>query len=194
MKPHSLIAIVPLVLVSCQLEPAFPPVPEMPYRPRPQRVTAANTPATPAEQPQTTTWENTPVATSYISDAPRQTTPVQAPAPIPDPVAAAPTPAPSPAPVSVQPITPLESSPLLPASNPTAAASTPQSTDAQDLKNITNTGPIPTAMPVEGDPTRVWNPLDPSKKIRIINPKTNQPYPSGKKLKVRGTNFQFIVP
>ncbi len=78
-----------------------------------------------------------------------------------------------------------------PTETPAPAANTAPATDP---KLITNTGPIPTAARVEGDPTRVWNPLDPSKKIRIINPKTNQPYPSGKKLKVRGTNFQFYVP
>ena len=74
------------------------------------------------------------------------------------------------------------------------ATPAPAPAPAKDLQSITNTGPIPTAMPVEGDPTRVWNPLDPKKTIRIINPKTNQPYPSGKKLKVRNTNYFFYVP
>lgn len=46
---------------------------------------------------------------------------------------------------------------------------------------------------VEGDPTRVYNPLDPSLTIRVTD-KNGKPYPSGKKLKVRGTNFLFIVP
>lgn len=85
-----------------------------------------------------------------------------------------------------------------PSITPTPPAPTPTASNnagATDLKQITNNnGLIPTATRVEGDPTRVWNPLDPSKTIRIINPKTNQPFPSGKKLKVRGTNYQFYVP
>ncbi len=63
-----------------------------------------------------------------------------------------------------------------------------------DPKLITNTGPIPVATKVEGDPIRVYNPLDPTKTIRIIDPKTGKVHPSGKVLKVKGTNFKFIVP
>lgn len=63
-----------------------------------------------------------------------------------------------------------------------------------DPKSITNQGPIPVATRVEGDPTRVYNPLDPSKTIRVIDPRTGQPYPSGHELKVRGTNYHFYVP
>ena len=72
---------------------------------------------------------------------------------------------------------------------PAAPASTPT-----DPKLITNTGPIPVATRVEGDPIRVYNPLDPTKTIRIIDPKTGKVHPSGKVLKVKGTNFKFIVP
>ncbi|MDO5450562.1 MAG: hypothetical protein Q4F30_06705 [Akkermansia sp.] len=65
----------------------------------------------------------------------------------------------------------------------------------EPAKKITNEGgKIPTAMRVEGDPTRVYNPLDPSKTIRIIDKKTGQPYPSGKELKVRNTDYHFYVP
>ena len=71
---------------------------------------------------------------------------------------------------------------------PAAAAST-----ATDLSQITNTGPIPVAMRVPGDPTRVYNPLNPNKTIRVVD-KDGKPFPSGKKLKVRGTNFMFYVP
>ena len=46
---------------------------------------------------------------------------------------------------------------------------------------------------VEGDPLRVYNPLDPSKTIRVTD-KNGNPQPSGKKLKVPGTNFLFYVP
>ena len=62
-----------------------------------------------------------------------------------------------------------------------------------DPSKITNDGPIPVATRVEGDPTRVYNPLDPSKTIRIID-KNGNVFPSGKELKVRGTNYHFYVP
>jgi hypothetical protein len=74
-----------------------------------------------------------------------------------------------------------------------AAKSTNTANQAVDLSQITNTGPIPVATRVPGDPTRVYNPLNPSKTIRVVD-KDGKPYPSGKKLKVRGTNFMFYVP
>ena len=64
---------------------------------------------------------------------------------------------------------------------------------ATALSQITTTGPIPVAMRVPGDPTRVYNPLNPNKTIRVVD-KDGKPFPSGKKLKVRGTNFMFYVP
>ncbi len=198
-------------LTGCVLD--TDPVPEMPYRPRP---VAPQQPA-PAEEPvQTTTWENAPAASSFITPpaatkqtahapapAPAAAAPVVTPAPVAAPAAApaaepnpAPSPVPAPAetkPAEIQPtVINLDTPPA--ASSSPAPAPAPEAATGTELKQITNTGPIPTAARVEGDPTRVWNPLDPSKKIRIINPKTNQPYPSGKKLKVRGTNFQFYVP
>lgn len=183
-------------LSSCVLQ--TDPVPEMPYRPRPVVVTPA-----PQQEPapqQTTTWETAPEPSSHITDTLAQRMPgstaVEAkpapdlPEPPPEPApAAAPTPAPAEPPAS---LTPPEITPFTPSTPATAPAPTPAA--ATDLKKITNDGPIPTAARVEGDPTRVWNPLDPSKRLRIINPKTNQPYPSGKKLKVPGTNYQFYVP
>lgn len=74
------------------------------------------------------------------------------------------------------------------AAKPAASAS-----KAVDMSQITNTGPIPVATRVPGDPTRVYNPLNPSKTIRVVD-KNGKPYPSGKELKVRGTNFHFYVP
>ncbi len=85
--------------------------------------------------------------------------------------------------------------PVAPVANPApkpTASPTPAS-QPTDLKKITNDGPIPVATRVEGDPTRVYNPLDPSKTIRIID-KNGNVFPSGKKLKVRGTNYHFYVP
>lgn len=186
-------------LSSCVLQ--TDPVPEIPYRPRPVVITAA---PQQEEAPQTTTWETAPAASSHITESPADRTPVgtavepkvEPAAPVTskaEPVApVTPTPAAAASsPLEITPFTPTTAAPAAP-SSPAAAAAAASS--AADLSKITNDGPIPTAARVEGDPTRVWNPLDPSKKIRIINPKTNQPYPSGKKLKVRGTNYQFYVP
>ncbi len=191
------------------------PLPEMPYRPRAVKHTP---PAQPKqEEPvQSTTWEESPAPSPFITTqtpTPRPSnnhaadaTSTPRPSPTDKPVTPSSSPATSPAPASrpveqpapaerpTQP-TVIDLPPQSPAPSPTTApAPATSSKPSTDLKQITNTGPIPTAARVEGDPTRVWNPLDPSKKIRIINPKTNQPYPSGKKLKVRGTNFQFYVP
>lgn len=105
----------------------------------------------------------------------------------------APIPAPKPAAATPQPkavtpaLTPIVAKPAS-AAKPTTAASS-----ATDMSKITNTGPIPVATRVPGDPTRVYNPLNPSKTIRVVD-KNGKPYPSGKELKVRGTNFHFYVP
>ncbi len=81
---------------------------------------------------------------------------------------------------------------LKPASTPAPAKA---ASTVANPKLITNDGPIPVATPVPGDPTRVYNPLDPSKTIRIISNKaTGTVYPSGKKLKVPGTSYFFYVP
>lgn len=106
----------------------------------------------------------------------------------------APIPTPSPAPAAAaQPKT--AESVLTPIVTKPAAAPQPATTTsaATDMSQITNTGPIPVATRVPGDPTRVYNPLNPSKTIRVVD-KNGKPYPSGKELKVRGTNFHFYVP
>lgn len=133
------------------------------------------------------------------------------PAPQAAPAAAAPAakvtpPAPAPAPLDLTKpiISPQPATPAAPAAAPASAApaapavtapapAAPALSTAVDKSQITNTGPIPVATRVEGDPTRVYNPLDPSKTIRVID-KNGKPYPSGKELKVRGTNFHFYVP
>lgn len=183
------------------------PVPEMPYNPRRQPVVqqpvvqpvAQQNPYAPAG-----TWTPAvqqpavPGYTAVLTPTPqvRPTAPV--------------------APVVHQPVTPPTTSPYVTQpstpktiTQPTVAttavqppvvstvtpppSSTPMSTPT-DPKLITNTGPIPVATRVEGDPIRVYNPLDPTKTIRIIDPKTGKVHPSGKVLKVKGTNFKFIVP
>ena len=118
--------------------------------------------------------------------------------PTPEPAKPAPVAAPTPAPAPKPVVTPPAPTPApAPAPAPAAAAKPAVSASAAaagaDPKTITNQGPIPVATRVEGDPTRVYNPLDPSKTIRVTD-KTGKPYPSGKELKVRGTNFHFYVP
>lgn len=196
-------------LSSCVYYPH--PVPEMPYSPR--RVVAATpTPAaTPAPAPATPA----PAALPAPQPAP---TPWAAPAahtepdPFPAPMVVTPKPAPSPAPAPAKASTAItKPAPVkapAPVTKPAAAPAPipapapikePTKTPAQKLmaggdpSKITNDGPIPVATRVEGDPTRVYNPLDPSKTIRIID-KNGNVFPSGKELKVRGTNYHFYVP
>ncbi len=137
-------------------------------------------------------------------------------APIPDPVASQPIPQPHNAPLDLtrpivpgtqrtapipapKPVTNTQPKPAAPALTPivtkpaAAAKPTTAASSATDMSKITNTGPIPVATRVPGDPTRVYNPLNPSKTIRVVD-KNGKPYPSGKELKVRGTNFHFYVP
>lgn len=136
-------------------------------------VRPAVTPTTrPAVTPTPTVRPTTPTVTPTGSHITQSYTP---PAP-----AVTPAPAPAMQPPVVSTVTPPST---------TGAANPPT-----DPKLITNTGPIPVATKVEGDPIRVYNPLDPTKTIRIIDPKTGKVHPSGKVLKVKGTNFKFIVP
>lgn len=194
------------------------PVPEMPYYPRRQPVvqptlSAVQTPAvtaparpasqakpaaparatsTPAARPAAPTTPTAP-ATPPRTSSTHITQPV-APQPAPTaaptiPVAAATPPSVTPPPATVTPTVVTTVTP--PASGPAPEGAANAATDP---RLITNTGPIPVATRVEGDPIRVYNPLDPTKTIRIIDPSTGQVYPSGKVLRVRGTNFRFIVP
>ena len=58
-------------------------------------------------------------------------------------------------------------------------------------------GKLPVAVPVPGSPLEVYSPYDPSKTIRILNKKTGQRQPSGKKLYdpySPGGKGIFIVP
>ena len=114
-------------------------------------------------------------APAKASTAITKPAPVKAPAPVAKP-AAAPAPLPAPAPIKEPAKTPAQ-----------------KLMAGVDPSKITNDGPIPVATRVEGDPTRVYNPLDPSKTIRIID-KNGNVFPSGKELKVRGTNYHFYVP
>ncbi|MBQ8517447.1 MAG: hypothetical protein IJ498_07715 [Akkermansia sp.] len=164
------------------------------------------------------TWVVTPPAAPNPTEAavpglmPLPSSPAAgAPIPAPRPTVTTPAAASVPAPVtptipSLKPVTPtsttitsgangkLTPTVAKPATLASAAAPTSMAHRlATDPKSITNQGPIPVATRVEGDPTRVYNPLDPSKTIRVVD-KNGKPYPSGKELKVRGTNFHFYVP
>ncbi len=182
------------------------PVPEMPYQPY-RRTASTVPPLTP--MPQTDgVWQTTaPANTAAIPDPYVGA----APAPVPAPAVATPAPAPKPAaapaaparPTSTITQTPLKLNPpatpaakpitVKPAAAPKPATTPAHATTAANPADITNKGPIPVATPVPGDPTRVYNPLDSSKTIRITD-KNGKVYPSGKELKVRGTNFHFYVP
>lgn len=80
---------------------------------------------------------------------------------------------------------------------PTAAAKAapkPATTPAPVAKpevKVADTPPVASRVP--GDPFRVYNPYEPSKTI-LIKGANGQPFPSGKKLKIQGTDKYFIVP
>lgn len=150
--------------------PAAKPAPQSAPAPAPAPTPAAKTPA--VTHPEVTIVPDPPKPIAI----PAVVTPPPAPKPV---VVSTPDPAPAPAPEPAA------------TAKPAAAASTAAA--GADPKSITNQGPIPVATRVEGDPTRVYNPLDPSKTIRVTD-KTGKPFPSGKELKVRGTNFHFYVP
>lgn len=184
------------------------PVPEMPYTERRQPVVQPMLqPALPQPSAVPTAWGVAaqpgipqrptayapaaqpalpPVATAHVAPAPQPARPATPAASthITQPFTPPPL---TPAPVAMQPPAVTHVTPPTPDAAGQAATPT-------DPKLITNTGPIPVAMRVEGDPIRVYNPLDTTKTIRIIDPKTGKVHPSGKVLKVKGTNFKFIVP
>lgn len=181
------------------------PVPEMPYTPRQQPVVQQN-PYAPAgtwgptgQQPTAPALHPTPPGYTAVLTP---TTPVRPTAPVTPVVQPQVRPA-APAPYVPQPSTPktitqpsVATTAVQPPVVSTVTPPTPSAPTSTptDPKLITNTGPIPVATRVEGDPIRVYNPLDPTKTIRIIDPKTGKVHPSGKVLKVKGTNFKFIVP
>ena len=194
-----------------------PLVKDMPYRPRAQRPAATPTPAAPVATAIPNTWATEAPGTTpgtAIPAAPAAPKPAKPATPVPAPKPATPAPAPKPKPVVSQPAekpldltkpvvtpepTPAPTPAPAPEPKPAPAVTQPAAPapeapkPAVDKKSITNEGPIPVATRVEGDPLRVYNPLDPSKTIRVTD-KNGNPQPSGKKLKVPGTNFLFYVP
>ena len=186
----------------CACVRVTPGVPDMPYnaaqyahrdvQPTPAPAAAPTTPETaPAPTaPAVQTPAPAPVAdTTKPLDLTQPIAPVE---PKPAPVVTTPDPTPAPAPVTVPEPKPAPASSGI--TTPDSGVTPPPAITTEAPKKITNKdGHIPTAMRVEGDPTRVYNPLDPSKTIRVID-KNGNPYPSGKELKVRGTDYHFYVP
>ncbi len=201
----STLALSSTVLSSCiYYTQPMPDMPYQPYRPNPA-MAQANAQAYAAAAQASETWYTTaPTAPMIPTANPYSGAAIPAPAVVPQPAPrTAATPAPAKPSTSItqpqlklNPVTPKPAAPVAakpatpPAPKPATAAPAAAS---KDPKTITNTGPIPVATPVPGDPTRVYNPLDSSKTIRITD-KNGKVYPSGKELKVRGTNFHFYVP
>lgn len=191
----------------CSCVRVTPGVPDMPYnaaryanrdvQPAPAPVAAPTAaPATPAATPakqKPTTPAPAPAVQKPVKPAPAPAADTKKPLDLTKPIAPKETkPTPAPAPVKVTEPKPAPTSKGITTSD--SGVTPPPTITPEAPKKITNKdGHIPTAMRVEGDPTRVYNPLDPSKTIRVID-KNGNPYPSGKELKVRGTDYHFYVP
>lgn len=188
-------------------------LPDMPYRKPIQRTTlppntAPVTPVLPTAPtgagsgaaipaPKVTPPPAPKPATHTPTTAPKPATPAQPKLPKPEqPKLPTPTVPTTPAVTPPAPSTPSITHPSVTPPAPTVSPNppaTPAPTPAP-VKKITNEGgKIPVAVQVEGDPTRVYNPIDPSRKLRIIDKNGNR-VSSGKKMKVPGTDFIFIVP
>lgn len=188
-------------------------LPDMPYRKPIQRTTlppntAPVTPVLPTAPtgagsgaaipaPKVTPPPAPKPATPPTTTAPKPATPAQPKLPKPEqPKLPTPTVPTTPAVTPPAPSTPSITHPTVTPPAPTVSPNppaTPAPTPAP-VKKITNEGgKIPVAVQVEGDPTRVYNPIDPSRKLRIIDKNGNR-VSSGKKMKVPGTDFIFIVP
>ncbi len=170
-------------------------VPDMPYHPG---ATPAPTPAPVAApsngEPKTISDEQLLPPMSGITPT---ASPAPAPIPAPKPVSTpsygsalipsapmptTPTPAPAGPTVSSSGYAPLPQA-------PSAASYTPTYTPAPQPTSST-----PVATRVAGDPHRVYNPWNPNQRIRITDPKTGLPFPSGKTLGIPGSDKKFIVP
>lgn len=208
MKLLPVLSLSAVLLGSCIPVYYNPLVRDMPYRPRARHaatpVTWNNQPAAPAATPAPTAKPAAPAVPpptqpKVTPATPQPKTPTAPVAPLkptvtpkPTPAPATPTPAPEPA-KTTPPPAPVSTTITQPSPAPAVTPDPAKPTPVVDKKSITNEGAIPVATPVEGDPTRVWNPLDQSRTLRITD-KNGNPHPSGKKLKVPGTNFQFYVP
>ena len=172
-------------------------IPDMPYRGKPAKVAppqgqTVTPPATPSVQ--------TPAAPSHpaahTTPTPAPSHPAVAPVPTkpsshvtqPQPTKPATTkPASSPKPVT----TPKPSESSKPQSKPSLLPDSPTHKPADAGKSSTET--LPVAKQVPGDPTRVYNPYNPSRTIRILDKNGNR-WPSGKRLKIKNQDKYFLVP
>ena len=186
-RQQLLMSLTACLLSSCVIY--TPTVPDMPYQGTAGRTAYPDTWMT----TQPTGIEQAPIP-DPVTSQPITPSPANAPLDLTKPVAPGTmkltTPAPEPK-VTPAPVKKVES--VLEPATPKPASPAAEPAKPTDLSQITNTGPIPVAMRVPGDPTRVYNPLNPNKTIRVVD-KDGKPFPSGKKLKVRGTNFMFYVP
>ncbi len=186
-RQQLLMSLTACLLSSCVIY--TPTVPDMPYQGTAGRTAYPDTWMT----TQPTGIEQAPIP-DPVTSQPITPAPANTPLDLTKPVAPGTmkltTPAPEPK-VTPAPVKKVES--VLEPATPKPASPAAEPAKPTDLSQITNTGPIPVAMRVPGDPTRVYNPLNPNKTIRVVD-KDGKPFPSGKKLKVRGTNFMFYVP
>lgn len=173
-------------------------IPDMPYRGKPAKV-APQHGAQPAAHPvapavQTPAAPTHPAAHATPTPAPSH--PAVAPVPTkpsthvtqPQPPKPATTePASSPKPVTA----PKPSEAPKPQNKPSLLPDTPTHKPADAGKSSTET--LPVAKQVPGDPTRVYNPYNPSRTIRILDKNGNR-WPSGKRLKIKNQDKYFLVP
>lgn len=169
-------------------------IPDMPYRGKPAKV-----------EPKTTVPPVSPATPASVAPAPGAAHATPSPAVTPPSVAPVPTkpsthvtqpqppkpattkPASSPKPVT----TPKPTETAKPQNKPSLLPDTPTHKPADE--SSTSTGTLPVAKEVPGDPTRVYNPYNPSRTIRILD-KNGKRWPSGKRLKIKNQDKYFLVP
>lgn len=178
-----------LTLVSCSGHRGTS-VPDMPYR----KTDATQTPATP-----TTTGEPQTISDDQLLPPMNGITPTVTPT-----VTTPTTPAVSPTPSfgsALIPTSPVPTSPTTSTTSPVVSSSgyapIPQQIPSPTPASTATPAPTsstPVAARVEGDPHRVYNPWNPAQRIRITDPKTGLPFPSGKVLGIPNSDKKFIVP
>lgn len=192
--PLTLAATILLVTTSCTGMRGSGVVPDMPYTGT--AATAAPAPvSTPPDEPKA-------MSDAQLLPPMDGITPTVSPSPAPIP---APTPAVSPTPTYgsalMTPATP--TAPTTPAVSPSPTVKTNYAPVPSQPSTPSYTPPAATpaasssvlvAKKVPGDPHRVYNPYKPTQVIRITNPKTGEPFPSGKVLGIPNSTNKFMVP
>lgn len=167
-------------------------IPDKPYKGRPPKLTTPPL-ATPAATPAATPGS----AQMPLPGAATKPTAVPAPPPRHD---AKPTGKPSshitqPGHATVKPAEPKVQTPTKPKADPKPEPKKPSLLpDTPPSKSAAKpSGDTPVAKEVPGDPTRVYNPYNPSRTIQILD-KNGKRWPSGKRLKIKGQDKYFLVP